>query len=307
MSELETIIKKFCRENAGKKDIDFKAFKNPLEFHNEFGGGLTYNKFKGEAFEKLLTELFRGNGWYVDRIGESGSDRGCDLLIKNPRDNSIRFVVQAKNWNKAIDKSDVSKDLSKFQDHFKKQHNLTFRHFCFIAWNYVKEIKGILNTDLNINAWDERDIVDQLFSNYTGIYPQTPHITLEPYQKTAFNAITEYWANNQRCYVEHATGTGKTYIIAKLVEVLSKNENNRILILTPSIYINDRIEELLFTIVSREKITSKYKKEKLINLLTYQYLMHNSDKITKGHFSHIIMDEAHRAGATEWHERGCCQ
>ncbi|HEY5509494.1 MAG TPA: integrase repeat-containing protein [Prolixibacteraceae bacterium] len=304
MSELETIIKVFCNENAGKKDIDFKAFKNPLKFHNEFGGGLTYNKFKGEIFEKLLAELFRGNGWLVDRLGERGSDGGCDLLIKNPKDNSIRFVVQAKNWNSAIPKFDVPKDLSKFQDNYKKQFNLTIRHFCFIAWEYVRGIKTVLNKVLNINAWDEKDIVDQLFYNYNGIYPKAPNISLEPYQKTAFNEIAKYWTNNERCYVEHATGTGKTYIIAKLVEVLSKNEINKILILSPSSYINNRIEKLLLTIVPSEKITLKYKQERLVNLLTYQYLMHNSDKITKGHFSHIIMDEAHRTGATEWHERG---
>ncbi len=304
MSELETTIKLFCKENAGKKDIDFSEFKNPLKIYNEFGGGLTYNKFKGEVFEKLLAELFRGNGWIVDRLGERGSDSGCDLLIKNPNDNTIKFVVQAKNWNSAIPKFEVPKDLSKFQDNYQKQFNLTIRHFCFITWEYVKGIKTVLNKDLNINAWDEKDIVDQLFYNYTGNYPPAPQISLEPYQQSALNEIFKYWTNNQRCYVEHATGTGKTYIIAKLVEILSKNGNNKILILSPSSYINDRIEKLLLTIVSREKIALNYNQERHVILLTYQYLMHNSDKIARGLFTHIIMDEAHRAGATEWHERG---
>ena len=304
MTELEKIIKNFCKKNANKQDIDFSKFQDPRKFHNEFGGNLPFNKFKGNIFEKLLAELFRGNGWLVDIIGERGNDEGCDLIIKNPHDNSIRFIVQAKNWNKAIDKSDVHKDLSKYQDHYEKQYNLTKRHFCFIVWNYVGGIKTKLNKELNINAWDESDIINQLFSNYEDIHPKAPKISLEPYQKTAFKEIFKYWKNNQRCYVEHATGTGKTYIIAKLVEELSLNRSNKILILSPSSYINNRIKELLLTIVPSEKITLKFKEEKYVNILTYQYLMNNSAKVAKSNFSHIIMDEAHRAGAAEWHERG---
>lgn len=304
MIELEKIIKNFCKENTNRQNIDFSAFKNPLKFYNEFGNNLPFNKFKGEIFEKLLAELFRGNGWLVDRIGERGKDEGCDLIIKHPDDNSIRFIVQAKNWNKAIDKSDVHKDLSKFQDYYKKKYNLTQRHFCFIVWNYVRGIKTRLNNELNINAWDESDIVNQMFSTYRALYPPAPKISLEPYQKIAYNGILKYWKNNHRCYVEHATGTGKTYIIAKLVEKLSLNRENKILILSPSSYINNRVRELLLTIVPSEKITLKFNEEKLVNILTYQYLMHNSAKVASSNFSHIIMDEAHRAGASEWYGRG---
>lgn len=304
MIDIELFIKNFCISNANMEDIKFEIIKNPDELHSKFGSSMAFNKFKGEIFEKLLAELFRGNGWLVDRIGEKGSDDGCDLLIKNPIDNSIRFVVQAKNWNRAIDMSDVHKDWYKFQTHYKKKFNLTNRQYCFIVWDYVKGNKQTLNKELNINAWDENDIVKQLFKRYTDNYPKAPTISLEPYQKTAFNATINFWVKNQRCYIEHATGTGKTYIIAKLVELLSENESNRILILSPSSYINNRIEELLLTIIASENITFKYSKDKLVNLLTYQYLMMNSNRIAKGQFSHIIMDEAHRAGATEWHERG---
>ena len=62
---------------------------------------------------------------------------------------------------------------------------------------------------------------------------------------------------------------------------------------------------LLETVTSRKHISAKFSSTNRINLLTYQYLMHNAEKRSiKGSFSHIIMDEVHRAGAPEWHTRG---
>ncbi|MBL7102871.1 MAG: DEAD/DEAH box helicase family protein [Bacteroidales bacterium] len=301
---MEKEIKKFCIENSKKEKIDFSIFQNPINHYNKYGNNYSFNKFKGDIFEILLSELFLGNGYLVNRVGESGNDGGCDLIIKHPKDNSIRFILQAKNWNKTIDKYDIKKEFSKFQDNYKKQNNLSNSHFCFVSWKYVKGIKTKINTELNINVWDEHDIINNLFRNYHKLHPKTPSIILEPYQKIAFKKIKSYWSDNKRCYVEHSTGTGKTYIIAKLVEVLLLNAKNKILILSPSAYINDRINELLKTVIPSSNIAMKFKVAKIVNILTYQYLYHNSAIIPSNNFTHIIMDEAHRAGAPEWHEIG---
>ena len=298
--KLETIIKKICNS----KNIDFNIFRNPITLYKQYGGNNSFNLFKGNIFEMLLEELFLGNGYWVERIGESGNDGGCDLIIKYLHDNSIRFILQAKNWNKTIDKYDIIREFAKFQDNYKKQNNLNNSHFCFVAWNYVKGIKHKLNSKLNINVWDEHDIVNNLFRNYNKLHPKTPSILLEPYQKIAFKKIKSYWSDNKRCYIEHSTGTGKTYIIAKLVEVLLLNAKNKILILSPSAYINDRINELLKTVIPSSNIAMKFKVAKVVNILTYQYLYRNSAIIPSNNFTHIIMDEAHRAGAPEWHEIG---
>lgn len=297
---MEKEIKRFCIDNSKKEKIDFNVFKNPINLYAKDGKNSSFNKFKGDIFEILLSELFRGNGYLVDRVGEGGKDGGCDLLIKHPKNNSIRFILQAKNWKESINISDIDKEFGKFKRNYKKQHNLNNSHFCFVAWKYVKGIKTKINTELNINVWDEQDIINNLFKNYKEQHPKMPDILLEPYQETAFNNIIDFWKNNKRCYVEHATGTGKTYIIAKLVKVLLLNPKNKILILSPSAYINDRINELLKTVIPSSNIALRYKPERVVNILTYQYLFHNSTNV----FTHIIMDEAHRAGAPGWHEKG---
>lgn len=301
---MEKEIKKFCIENSKKEKIDFSVFQNPINFHIKYGNNSSFNRFKGDIFEMLLSELFCGNGYLVDRVGEGGYDGGCDLIVKHPKDNSIMFILQAKNWRESINISDIDKEFGKFKRNYKKQNNLSNSHFCFVAWKYVKGIKTKINTELNINVWDEQDIKNNLFKKYKSQHPKYPSIQLKSYQDKTFKKIIRFWKNNKRCYVEHSTGTGKTYIIAKLVEVILLNAKNKILILSPSAYINGRINELLITVIPSSNIALRFKAEKAINLLTYQYLFHNSAVIPPNNFTHIIMDEAHRAGAPEWHKKG---
>ncbi|MCP4267175.1 MAG: DEAD/DEAH box helicase family protein [Candidatus Brocadiaceae bacterium] len=305
MKKLEISIKMFCKANAGKTVTDFDLFKNPEDLYKQFGIKNTLNKFKGDILEMLLEELFLGNGYKVQRLGEGGNDGGCDLLVKYSHDNSIRFVLQAKNWNKSIDLYDVKSAHLKFTDNYKGKYNLNNTHFCFVSWSFVKNIKVQLLNELNINVWDEQDIIHNLLRNYHSRHPQTPSILLEPYQVEAFKNILRFWNEDKRCYVEHSTGTGKTYIIAKLTQELLSKANNKILILSPSTYINDRIFKLLEGSIPSKNIARTYKRDKTVYLYTYQYLMHNAEKLSlRECISHIIMDEVHRAGAPEWHSRG---
>lgn len=305
MDKLQSFIKQYCLSNRGKKEIDFNLLKDPGDLYNRFGAGRSENQFKGDVLEMLLEELFRGNGYIVERLGEGGKDAGCDLLIKYPQDNAIRFVLQAKNWSRNIEKPIIQMELQKFKDNYQRSYNLNHTNFCFVAWNYVKDIKSILKYRLNIKVWDEHDIIQNLFKNYKPAHPKAPEIILEPYQESAYKNILEFWTKNQRCYVEHATGTGKTYIIGKLSQRLLENADNKILILSPSVYINERIEKLLSCFMPSNNIAKSFHEDKQVYLLTYQYLMFGAKKKTpSGNFTHIIMDEAHRAGAPIWHKEG---
>lgn len=297
-------IRDFCIENKNKSKIGFNTFKDPRTLNNHIIDNISNNTLKGELFELLLTELFSGNGYLVERIGEGGNDGGCDLLVKYPKDNSIKFVVQAKNWNKAISINDIDAAWKKFDRNFKRQNNLVNDNFCFIAWNYVKIVKNQIANELNINIWDEQDIIDKLFKTYNCQHPKYPTILLKNHQEKAFINILSFWKRNKRCYVEHATGTGKTYIIAKIIETLIQNPENRTLVISPSTFINNRIIELIRNIIPLDEIAKKPNIAKKVNVLTYQYLYHNAKNILPEFYTHIIMDEAHRAGAPQWNKKG---
>ena len=288
----EFFVKDFCEQNSKIVNIDFSIFKNSLK------------TIKGELFEMLLAELFRGNGYLADRIGEGGHDGGCDLLIKYPKDNSIKFVLQAKNWNESISINDIEAAQKKFERNYKKQYNLSNNNFCLVAWKYVKGIKVKIISETNINVWDEQEIIYNLFANYKSKHPEYPTIQLKNHQQSAYENILRFWRNGERCYVEHATGTGKTYIIAKIVENLILNDKNRILIISPSSFINERIISLINTIIPIEQIAKNPNPDKVITILTYQYLYRNAKAIPSGLYSHVIMDEAHRAGAPLWNKQG---
>ena len=297
--ELKSEIKNICNSIS----VDYNILKDPIDLYKKYGNCKSTNLFKGNIFELFLEELFLGNGYVVKPIGEGGNDGGCDLLVRYPEDYSVRFVVQAKNWKIPIDRYTVKTEFSKFQDNYKKLYNLKNSHFCFIAWKYVRGVKNDLNNRVKINVWDERDIIDKLIKTYDKNHIQKPRIFLYKYQEETYKKIGKYWRENKRCYVEHSTGTGKTYIIAKLVGKLY-SKNTKILVLSPSVYINKRIIELLIRIIPVRKIAKRYNEKLSLNILTYQYLFHNSSEIPPGHFTHIIMDEAHRAGAYQWHNKG---
>ncbi|MDD3626878.1 MAG: integrase repeat-containing protein, partial [bacterium] len=305
-SELKHFILSICNKNS-KNYCNFNLIRNPEDLYKELNIKSSISAFKGELFELFLEELFRGNGYLVDRLGEGGHDEGCDLLVKFPEKGTpVRFVLQAKNWAKAINEFDVRKEYEKFKEFYKDKYKLNSTHFCFVSWSFVKSDKQKLRNKFNIKVWDENDIAVKLIRNYEPRNPKHPNILLEPYQERAFENILQFWNKGEKCYVRHATGTGKTYIIAKLVQVLKETEKNKILIISPSTYINDRILNLLRDYIPVNRIGSKIKDNKQITISTYQSLLYkgkfNID--LKGRFTHVIMDEAHRAGALEWYEKG---
>ncbi len=299
-------IKEFCAKNSqGHGTINFNEIRKPNETYIKFGSGKPMSEFKGLIFEQLLLELFRGNGYLVDYTGQHGHDEGCDLLIKQPSDNSIFMVVQAKNHNTNINTEIIDAELGKFSRSYKKKYNLKNSQFCLIAWKYTKNLKNTITKELSINVWDEEDMVENLFSTYKKEYPKHPTVELLNYQKTAFKRILKFWYKKKRCYVEHATGTGKSYIIIKLaLHILEVNKDNKVLIVVPSNIIKNEILNKLSNYISSHLISLKPNNKVNINILTYQYIYHNAVKRQLDYYTHIIFDEAHHISAPKWYKYG---
>ena len=191
MNKLETLIKDFCESNTGKTVVDFSLFKKPEDLHKQFGAEYTFDKFKSNILEKLLEELFLGNGYSVQSLEERGNDDGRDLLVKYFHDNSIRFVLQVKNWEKKTDLNDVKTEHLKFNNNYKGKYNLNNTHFCLVAWSFVKNIKVQLLNKLNINVWNEQDIINKLLRSYQSTLTQRHSIFIEyPYNEAKQAVMT---------------------------------------------------------------------------------------------------------------------
>ena len=67
---------------------------------------------------------------------------------------------------------------------------------------------------------------------------EAKEIHLFPHNEEGFIKLNNYSENNQFVALNHATGTGKSFIILKY---LYKNKNKRILYISPSYPINDQL------------------------------------------------------------------
>ena len=105
----------------------------------------------------------------------------------------------------------------------------------------------------------------------------------EAYEKIQ-KAIKE---GKKKIAVSHATGTGKSYLIAKLFEDCS---NDKKLVLVPSTYISDQIQELF----------EKYCIQN-VDVILYQKLIKMSDEdISAMTYDVIALDEYHHDTSKVW-------
>ncbi|MCM1044455.1 MAG: Helicase associated domain protein [Candidatus Gastranaerophilales bacterium] len=105
----------------------------------------------------------------------------------------------------------------------------------------------------------------------------------EAYEKVQ-KAIAE---GKKKIAISHATGTGKSYLIAKLFEDYS---NDKKLVLVPSTYISDQIQALF----------EKYDIQN-VNIILYQRLIKMSDEdITAMNYDVIALDEYHHDTSKVW-------
>lgn len=107
----------------------------------------------------------------------------------------------------------------------------------------------------------------------------------------AYEAVEKMLAEQNRACVIQPTGTGKTYIIFKLLE---KHRNKRFLWLGPSEYIY-RMQMKNLQRTQKIRYNNSW-------FTTYAWLMNNTDRLQFLKPDYIILDEFHRAGALKWGE-----
>ena len=103
--------------------------------------------------------------------------------------------------------------------------------------------------------------------------------TLLPHNNEAYLKVIEHFKNNNRAAVVHATGTGKSYIIAAVADKFP----GKVIVLAPN----------YFVLGESRKLCSER-----IEFRTFASLMY--DESPAGDYQLICIDEFHRAGAEEW-------
>lgn len=112
-------------------------------------------------------------------------------------------------------------------------------------------------------------------------------VDLLKHNQEAYEKITEAIADGKKkIAISHATGTGKSYLIAKLFEDYS---NDKKLVLVPSTYISDQIKKLF----------EKYSIQN-VDVILYQKLVKMNDMdIAAMDYDVVALDEYHHDAATK--------
>lgn len=116
-------------------------------------------------------------------------------------------------------------------------------------------------------------------------------VDLLTHNQVAYEKITKAIAEGKKkIAVSHATGTGKSYLIAKLFEDYS---NDKKLVLVPSTYISDQIQKLF----------NKFRIQNA-DVILYQKLIKMSDEdIAAMDYAVIALDEYHHDASKVWGEK----
>lgn len=109
---------------------------------------------------------------------------------------------------------------------------------------------------------------------------------LYPHNREAYEAVMEHYVcGHKKACVVHATGTGKSYIIAAVADHFG-----RTLVVAPNNYV---IEQVKSTIADDG-----------VDYITYQQLLKDTDsrKSFRDRYDLVVFDEFHRTGAKRWSE-----
>jgi len=237
---------------------------------------------KGSAFESLLAELYRGNGWLVKRQGGRG-DAGADILLYHPKTPSkVSLIIQAKNHTLPLTFDQTRIELVKFEEQSAHKHNC--QNFRLVSVSgFVKDAEKLGEFNMLLDGWEH---VEKLIGSYDAETTTEPVIELFAHNRNTYYRINELWDNYRHVAVIQATGTGKSFLIAK---VLADFLDKRKVVLAPSNYILEQQQSKMPWLSSST------------DYLTYAKLARmNSKEIKALDAGLIVLDEFHRCGAEVW-------
>ncbi|MDA7624104.1 Helicase associated domain protein [Akkermansiaceae bacterium] len=236
---------------------------------------------KGLAFEQFLEELYKGNGYAAESKGGRG-DLGADILLYDPKKEGVYCIIQAKNHSSPLSRDDTAIELNKFETLASKKYGC--KEFEIISINgFVASALKMKRWRLNLRDWS---YVEKLIENYDPNNPSKPNIQLHSHNQTTFDSAIESLHEGSRVACIQATGTGKSYVIAKTMNEFSDGKK---LVIAPSHHILKQQKEVVPWLES----STQYMTYKGATNLEEAEIRELNPKL-------IVLDEFHRAGAEAW-------
>lgn len=240
----------------------------------------TLGNISEEAALQYLSDLFKGNGWIV-----SLTEAGCRpaILLSDPsHPDTILLIVKFIKQSHKLTYQEARDELIDFENNLSQKYQCS--QFAIIALNGVSSLAESLERfNLLLHDWE---YISELIRNYSSTNLQEPRIQLFAHNKQTYKKVLRMMKSCTSIAVVQATGTGKSFLIAKLLQDFT---GERRLVMAPSIYVLDQVKEHI-----------RWEADK-IECMTYARSMNLSQsEIAVLNPKLIVLDEYHRCGAEEW-------
>lgn len=211
-----------------------------------------------------LLSLYRSYSYHLIEAS------GC--LLVGFREESVSFIVK-EIWNDhPLTLSEADQLYSELQQ-VGEPYNCT--HYRIVAHGgYLEEA---LSFELHGLAISDESYIESLTSGH--------HIELFSHNEAAYRAIEQGFRTKRIGAVVQATGTGKSYLIARYIV---EHASDEILVIAPNVTILSEIRHAVG------------EKRKHVTYKTFQALSIGRDSHVPLKASHILIDEFHHFGAEVW-------
>ena len=120
-------------------------------------------------------------------------------------------------------------------------------------------------------------------------------LSLFPHNENAHQKLVDKLKDNQRVTINHATGTGKSFIVLKY---MYENKDKRILYLTPTYPIFNQLIG-----PHMQDLGINYNEFKCLDNIIYPNLLKMNMETLAQNYDVFVFDEYHRCGAKQWNEK----
>lgn len=211
-----------------------------------------------------LTDCYHRLGFQVTE-----SEDGLRIGFKP----GMAHAIVKEIWNEQpLTRSDVERFYEKLSSLNKGYRNLYFRivaHGGFLPEALDFELHGLTVSD--------ESYIESLLSGR--------HVELYPHNEAAYRAIMRGFKQHRIGTVVQATGTGKSYLLARYI---ADHAKENILVFAPNITILDEIRKAVGFSIPQ------------VTYRTFQSLIRNREDNGLLRADHILIDEFHHFGAEIW-------
>lgn len=256
-----------------------------------------------QSFERLISRLVMAEGYSGARVVGQSNDHGADIIASR---NGIRWVFQAKHWNKPVG-VDVIDDTLKAAQTYKARIPVIVASNGFEE-KALEHQRTLLAKGVPLQLWS----VDTLVMRAKNLPDGVPNKHApRKYQEEAIQGIvSSYVHKKNKAIAVMATGLGKTFVAAEAIRRIRLIKPGiRVLVLAhtnPLVYQLERSFWRFMTKDDTSIVWNGYEEPTISNIKGSDYVFacvnSVSDYINRVEdfpkFDVIIVDECHHAGSS---------